>query len=121
MRLAHVLMFVMFLERNVGVWSNTQEVYLLSKENFQVFEKHCRWEAHDIMEIPLDFADKQTPETLAQSLVVNRTAPLTLSYLDREATRPINTLSAVHIRVQQTSRVIAKCDKGPVIKRTTSE
>jgi len=52
------------------------------------------------MEVPLDFVDKHTPETL-----------------DREATRPINTLSAVHIRVQQTNRVIAKCDKGPVIQR----
>jgi hypothetical protein len=50
--------------------SDAQEVCLLFKQNFQVLEESCRWETHNVMEIPFDLADEHPPETLAQSLVI---------------------------------------------------
>ena len=55
--------------------SDAQEVDLLFKQNFQIPEKGCRWEAHDIVKIPLNFADEHTSETLTQSLVIGQTSP----------------------------------------------
>lgn len=72
------------------------------------------------MEIPLNFTDKHASKTLAQFLVIGQTSSLfCLSYLYSEAAGPIDALSTICIRVQQTDRVIAKRDSGPIIHRTT--
>lgn len=40
-----------------GSLSDGQEVHLLFKENFQILEKSCRWETHNVMEIAFDLTD----------------------------------------------------------------
>ena len=72
------------------------------------------------MEIPLNLTDEHASETLAQFLAIGQT-PFRFTHLHGEAASAIDPFAAVCVRVQQTDRVVAKCDKGPVIHGATLE
>lgn len=103
-----------------GSLSVRQEVHLFFKQNFQILEKSCRWETHDVMEIPFDLTDEHASEALVQLLVIGRTpSHRRLTCLDSEAASAINPLTAVRISFQQTHGAVAECNKGPVIHGAT--
>lgn len=49
-----------------GSLSDRQEVHLLFKQKFQILEKSCRWETHNVVEIPVDLVNEHPAQALAQ-------------------------------------------------------